>query len=254
MSFSQDVKLELEGVLPNSRHCQLAELYALQMFSGELSESTPQGRKSFTLQKKASMINKNVETNVKNACCKRSFIRGAFLCIGSISDPKKVYDLEFVCGDESKIGIIRGYLDSFGINVRITKRKNAFVLYIKDAEGIVDTLNVMGAHNSLMYMENLRVEKDFRNFINRRNNCECANIIKSTDAANKQISDIRKIEKYMGLDKLPSALKEIAEVRLEHTDSSLSELGTYLNPPVGKSGVNHRLRHLSEIADAIQET
>lgn len=254
MSFSNDVKRELEAVLPNARHCQLAELSALNSFGNrELSETSPAGRKVFTLRKKTSMIKQYVETILKNSCCKRAYVRGAFLCVGSVIDPAKGYDLEFVCDEESKAMKLSSIISEFNVDARITKRKNSYVLYIKDAEGVVDTLNVMGAHNSLMELENHRVEKDFRNLLNRKVNCEAANIIKVANASTKQISDIQKIEQFMGLSKLPLSLKEVALVRLEYPDLSLSELGKKLDPPVSKSGINHRLRRISEIADAYQK-
>lgn len=254
MSFSQDVKNELENVISSARHCQLAELYAIESLnSKKLDESTPAGRKAFTLRKKTSIIDRCVEANIKNSCCRRAYLRGAFLSVGHISDPNKSYDLEFVCTEDYQVQTIMGYMGSFGIEMKLTSRKGNSVVYIKDADSLVDALNVMGAHNALMYIENLRVEKDFRNLINRQVNCEAANISKTVKAAEKQINDIRKIEKYLGLDKLPIQLKEIAKLRLEHTESSLTELGELLNPPVGKSGVNHRLRKLSEIADTIKD-
>jgi len=253
MSFSQDVKSELEEVIPNARHCLLAELGAIGYFYGKpMDKRTSAGRKFFTLQKKTSMIEAYVETSVKNSCCKRAFLRGAFLSVGSIANPEKEYDLEFVCSDVAGAEILRGYMNSFGIDAHITYRRDSYVLYVKEAEGLVDTLNVLGAHKALMFIENLRAEKDFRNLINRKVNCEAANINKTVNAADKQISDIRLIESAMGLDKLPVQLAEIARVRLEYTESPLSELGQYLDPPVGKSGVNHRLRKLSKIAEDIK--
>lgn len=252
MSFSQDVKTELENIIPNARHCLLSEMSAIEKyFNKHLDKRSFAGRKFFTLQKKTSMINRCVDTQLKNSCCKRAYLRGAFLSIGSVSDPQKEYDLEFVCDSLDDAEKLVGYINSFGIEAHITQRKNSFVLYIKDADSLVDTLNVLGAHNALMYIENLRAEKDFRNLINRKVNCETANISKTINAAEKQIDDIRKIEKYLGLEKLPQQLQQMAQIRLEHAESSLAELGQYLDPPVGKSGVNHRLRKLSKIADDI---
>ena len=123
---------------------------------------------------------------------------------------------------------------------------------MKEGAGIVDLLNVMGAHLSLMLLENLRVEKEVRNSINRQVNCEAANITKTVNAASKQIEDILLLQKNYGLSNLPDNLRQMAEIRLEHPESSLQELGGYLNPPVGKSGVNHRLRKLGEIAEKIK--
>ena len=126
------------------------------------------------------------------------------------------------------------------------------MVYLKEGAGIVDLLNVMGAHRCLMQLETLRVEKEVRNSINRQVNCEAANITKTVNAANKQIEDIKLLQKHYGLSNLPENLRQMAEIRLEHPESSLQELGGFLNPPVGKSGVNHRLRKLSEMAEKIR--
>ena len=141
----------------------------------------------------------------------------------------------------------------FDIEAGMVQRKKSFVVYIKEAEGIVDLLNVMGAHRSLMYMESLRVEKDVRNNINRKVNCETANIVKTVNASQRQIEDIKKIDRVLGIDKLEEPLRQMAKIRLQYSSASLAELGGYLDPPVGKSGVNHRLRKLSEIAEGITE-
>lgn len=289
MSFSSDVKEELEKVMPGSRHCRLAELAAIIHFGCRLegneakseeikivSENPFASRKYFTLLKKTFIINENVvkvlqavkildewgnlhplseETNpllIKNSCCRRAFLRGAFLSIGSMSNPEKGYHLEFVCENENQALQLQQTIYGFEIDARIIRRKKYFVVYLKEGTGIVDLLNVMGAHLSLMFLENLRVEKEVRNSINRQVNCEAANITKTVHAASKQIEDILLLQKNYGLSNLPDNLRQMAEIRLEHPESSLQELGKYLNPPVGKSGVNHRLRKLSEIAEKIK--
>ena len=188
----------------------------------------------------------------RNSCCKRAFLRDAFLCNGSISDPNKGYHLEFVCTYEGQALQIKELIESFDIESRIVLRKKYHVLYIKEGAGIVDLLNIMEAPVSLMNLENLRIVKEMRNSINRRVNCEVANITKTVNAATKQIDDITFIRDHYGFNKLQDSLREMAEVRLEHPDATLLELGTYLDPPVGKSGVNHRLRKLSELADRIR--
>lgn len=289
MSFSSDVKEELEKVMPGSRHCRLAELAAIIHFGCRLegneakqeeikivSENPFASRKYFTLLKKTFIINENVvkvlqavkildewgnlhplseETNpllIKNSCCRRAFLRGAFLSIGSMSNPEKGYHLEFVCENETQALQLQQTIYGFEIDAKIIRRKKYFVVYLKEGTGIVDLLNVMGAHLSLMFLENLRVEKEVRNSINRQVNCEAANITKTVHAASKQIEDILLLQKNYGLSNLPDNLRQMAEIRLEHPESSLQELGKYLNPPVGKSGVNHRLRKLSEIAEKIK--
>ncbi len=189
---------------------------------------------------------------VKNACCARAFLRGAFLCAGSMSDPAKSYHLEFVCGTRQQAEQLQSIIQEFQIEAKIIKRKKYDVVYLKEGSGIVDLLNVTGAHVSLMNLENLRIVKEMRNSINRRVNCETANISKTVAAASKQVEDILLIRDKYGFEKLPEGLRQMAEVRLEYPDAALKELGEYLDPKVGKSGVNHRLRKLSEIADRIR--
>ena len=189
---------------------------------------------------------------IKSLCCKRAFLRGAFLSIGSMSNPEKGYHLEFVCENESQAKQIQDTLAIFDVEAKIVTRKRYQVVYIKESEGIVEVLNIMGAHISLMNLENLRILKDMRNSINRRVNCEAANITKTVNAATKQIDDILYIRDHYGFDNLSDNLREIAEVRLDYPDATLKELGEYLEPKVGKSGVNHRLRKLSELADRLR--
>ena len=188
----------------------------------------------------------------RNSCCKRAFIRDSFLCLGSISDPNKGYHLEFVCDSMEQAEALREMIQSFDIEARIVSRKKYFVLYVKEGAEIVDLLNIMEAHVSLMELENLRIVKEMRNSINRRVNCEVANITKTVNAASKQIEDITYIKDHHGFDNLQDGLRQMAEVRLENPDATLSELGQLLDPPVGNSGVNHRLRKLSDIADRIR--
>lgn len=189
---------------------------------------------------------------IKNSCCMRAYLRGSFLCIGSMSDPEKGYHLEFVCNKRSQAEQLQNIIQEFQIEAKIIKRKKYDVVYLKEGAGIVDLLNVMEAHVSLMNLENLRIVKEMRNSINRRVNCETANISKTVTAASKQIEDIVLIRDRYGFENLPDNLRQMAEIRLEYPDAALKELGEHLEPPVGKSGVNHRLRRLSEIADRIR--
>lgn len=188
---------------------------------------------------------------LKNACCKRAFLKGAFLCLGSMSDPQKGYHLEMVCDTESMAKQLVEVLAAFDIEARIVLRKRYHVVYIKEGAAIVDFLNVCEAHVSLMDLENLRILKEVSNTVNRRVNCETANIAKTVKASGKQVEDILLIQRRYGFEKLPQGLKEIAEVRLEYPEATLKELGELLDPPMGKSGVNHRLRKLSEIAESL---
>lgn len=189
---------------------------------------------------------------IKSLCCKRAFLRGVFLSVGSMSNPEKGYHLEFVCNTIKQAEQIQEVLQIFEVEAKIVQRKKYQVLYIKESEEIVEVLNIMGAHVSLMNLENLRILKDMRNSINRRVNCEAANITKTVNAATKQIEDIQFVREHYGFEKLSPQLREIAEVRLDYPEATLKELGEYLEPKVGKSGVNHRLRKLGELADKLR--
>ena len=191
---------------------------------------------------------------LKKICCKRAYIRGAFLGGGSLSDPEKNYHLEFVTQSiKQSEDLSRLINNSFKIRARIISRKNNHVVYIKEGDAIVDLLNVMGAHNSLMELENIRIYKEMRNNVNRLVNCETANLNKTVETALRQIEKIEYIRDTMGLEKLPENLREIAELRLLYKESSLKELGEMLDPPVSKSCVNYRLKKLEKIAENLIE-
>ena len=188
----------------------------------------------------------------QKSCCKRAFLRGLFLCAGSISEPEKTYHFEIVCTTVGRAQQICDMMKIFNIEGKWITRKKYYVVYIKDASQIVDILNVMGAHVSLMELENIRILKEMRNSVNRRVNCETANISKTVSAAVKQIEDIIYIRDTVGFSELTDGLKEIARLRLAYPEASLTELGKLLSTPVGKSGVNHRLRKLSLLADELR--
>lgn len=190
---------------------------------------------------------------VQQTCCKRAFIRGAFLAAGSMSDPKKAYHFEIVCAAESMAEQIRELMSSFSMDAKIVQRKKSYVVYLKEGSQIVDILNIMEAHVSLMELENVRILKEMRNTVNRKVNCETANLNKTVSAAVKQLEDITYLRDTIGLEKLSEGLEEVALARLSHPDASLKELGALLSPPVGKSGVNHRLRKLGDLAEKVRK-
>ena len=190
---------------------------------------------------------------LRQNCCRRAFIRGAFLAVGSVSDPEKSYHFEIVCTVPEKARQLQELLASYDVDAKVVLRKRHYVVYIKEGSQIVELLGLMGAHISLMQLENVRIVKEMRNSVNRKVNCETANLNKTVSAAVRQAEDIRYIQEKIGLDKLPMDLEETARLRLEHTEASLKELGDMLSPKVGKSGVNHRLRKLSQIADDLRE-
>lgn len=312
MSFSQEVKDELEKQIGQARHCRIAELAVILLSYGRInttkigkmqlvvsSEHETIVRKYFTLLKKTFNIENSVlktafstenagrmfegileedefivtilkavkmwddeehtmhkQTDVsdvllKSACCKRAYLRGCFLCAGSMSDPQKGYHLEYLCNNEDMANQLLRVIADFDVEAKMVRRKKYYVVYVKEGAAIVELLNVMEAHISLMNLENTRILKEIGNHTNRKVNCETANIIKAVNAANKQIEDIERIRDCKGLDSLPASLREMALVRLQYPDAPLGELGKYLDPPIGKSGVNHRLRKLGEIAEKL---
>ena len=189
------------------------------------------------------------EDSLSRRCCRAAFLRGCFLACGSLSNPEKLYHLEFVLQNEALAQSICKILESFGLaKAKTIERKGAFVVYLKDGESIADFLTIVGANNGTLELENIRVLKDVRNNVNRAVNCETANLQKTVVASLRQVENIAYIQEHLSLEKLPPKLREIAEVRLNHPDATLAELSSYLSEPLGKSGINHRLRRLDEIA------
>ena len=189
---------------------------------------------------------------IKNSCCKRAYLRGCYMAVGSMSDPYKSYHLELVCGLQAQAEQLLKILHDFSLDAKMIIRKKYHVVYMKEGENIADFLNITEAHKALMEFENTRIYKGMRNMVNRKVNCEAANITKTVNAATRQVEDIRLIREKMGLEGLPEPLRQMAYVRLENPQASLGELGKLLDPPVGKSGVNHRLRKLGELAKELE--
>jgi DNA-binding protein WhiA len=185
--------------------------------------------------------------------CKKAYIRGTFLGGGSISNPEKTYHLEFVTHNSDYAEDFSRLINTYGLSSKVIQRKGSYIVYLKEGEQIVDLLNIIGAHSSLLELENVRIMKEMRNNVNRLVNCETANLSKTVNAAIRQVESIRLIQKEIGLQRLPKNLRDIAELRLAYPDESLKELGEFLNPPVGKSGVNHRLRKIEKIAEELRK-
>ena len=251
MSFSGQVKEELAKCTTGSKHCFVAEMIALKHFCK--SNNTFTAKRHDVLQKKISNDNIDYTIPLDYPCCQKSYLRGAFLCVGSISDPQKSNHLEFVCESNTLAEVLVLYMKNFDISAKVIQRKNSYVVYLKDGEDIANLLILLGAHVSLMNYENHRILKEISNSVNRRVNCETANIAKTVNAATKQLEDIYLIKSTCGLEFLPLNLREIAKIRLEYPDLSMNELGKLLKNPIGKSGVNHRLRKISEFAEIIKE-
>ena len=212
MSFSSKVKEELEAI----------------------------SRKDFTLKRKTSKMST------------KGLIRDAFLRSGSISDPEKFYHLEIVFTEYEEALRIKQMMESFRLDGKIVERKGHYVVYLKEGAQIADMLRVMEAPLALMEFENIRIVKEMRNSINRQVNCEAANLGKTISAAVKQVEDIKFICSKVGLDNIPESLAETAKKRLEYPEATLKELGELMEPPLGKSGVNHRLKRLSELAEDLR--
>ncbi len=190
---------------------------------------------------------------IENACCKRSYLRGAFLAGGSVNHPESSsYHLEIFSSDREHTESLMRQINEFDLNARYIERKKGYVIYIKEGEKITEFLNIIGAHGALFFFEDVRIMKDMRNSVNRLVNCETANLNKTVSASMKQIENIRFIESQIGLDQLPKKLREVAELRLQHPDLNLTELGEMIpSGVVSKSGVNHRLRKINEIAQKL---
>lgn len=183
---------------------------------------------------------------------KRAFIRGAFISAGTISNPNKSYHFEIAVAEGKMAELINQIIKDFNVTAKIIKRKNSYVVYIKEADLISDMLNVMDAPCSMMEFENIRILHNIANQINRQTNCDVANSQKTVSAATKQVEDILLIQKFNRFSALPDTLKELAILRLEHRETPLKDLGEMLDPPIGKSGVNHRMRKLAQIADDLR--
>lgn len=189
---------------------------------------------------------------IRSKCCRKSYLRGLFLGSGTMTDPKKAYQLEYICNTEILAGDVRKLINTFtDLSPKIIARGKSHIVYIQEAEQVGDMLNLMGAHNQFFVLEDIRMMKNARGMANRIANCDNANMDKTLNAAEKQIAAIRKIESAKGLGSLPSKLREAAETRLAHPDISLQELADMMDPPLKKSGLNHRLQKIIEIAEKL---
>jgi DNA-binding protein WhiA len=191
--------------------------------------------------------------DIEDRCCIRSYLRGGFLSVGSLTNPDKSYHLELNFQNKMIQTEYMSFMEYFNLKPKHITRKSYEIVYIKEGQDIVDYLNVIGAHNALMEMENVRIMKEMRNQVNRIVNCETANLEKTVNASVNQVECIKYIDSVMGLEYLPPPLKDIARLRLENIDASLSELGKMLSPALSKSGVNHRLKKLEKIADNLKQ-
>ena len=186
-------------------------------------------------------------------CCRMSFLRGVFLACGSVTDPEKEYHLEFVLEDESFAAALQRLIARFSLNAHMAKRRSMTLLYLKGQSEITDMLSIFGAQSARFAMEDAYIRKELRNNANRAVNCDSANVQRAVTAASRQTQAIERVLAAYGRESLPPALRETAEKRLMYPEMSLEELGQMCEPPIGKSGINHRLRKLEAMAQELDE-
>lgn len=290
MSFSDIVKAELFEKSPSQSCCKASELAAILLFASHVNAEghlyvrsrTPawddylldlsDGRmiradkKLIPASSKAeeSLVTELFETKpifrrlpstdlLKGACCYRSFVKGAFLGGGTISDPESSYRLEVFTGHRQLFVLWCEILDEFSLDYHTSVRNGKYVSYFQNSETISDFLSIIGAHRNMMDFENVKIEKTVKNDSNRRSNCEEANLNKQSKAAAVQLAAVEKIHRLTGFQNLRPDLEQIARARLEDPGCSLIELGKMVEPPIGKSAVYSRLQKLIEIAQSLTE-
>lgn len=246
-SYSENV----EVIVSKSRQLKKNNIYAVTLKDTKAVKVLLNDL-DFLRNENVFMPNYVVNSVLKNDHCKRAYIRGAFLGAGSITNPERSYHLELVSNNEDHARFLSQTINEFNLNSKIVKRKENYVIYLKEAEQISDFLTIIGAINSVLDFENIRVMKFMKNKVNRIVNCETANLNKTINASLKQVEDILYIKKTIGLENLPEPLREVAMLRVKNADSSLKEIGDMLEPPVGKSGINHRLNKIKKIASELR--
>jgi DNA-binding protein WhiA len=189
----------------------------------------------------------------KTRCCKISFLRGAFLGGGSITNPEKRYHMEFVCRQKEFADDLLNIIKGLGISAKMIPRGRTFVVYLKEGDPIVTLLTMMGAHSSILNIENIRIMKSVRNAVNRKVNCETGNLSKTVNASLRQQESIEYISAHLGFDKLSPGLRQVAEARMSNPEATLEELAEILGA-ASKSGINHKLRKLNSIAEQLKTT
>lgn len=186
---------------------------------------------------------------IKSKCCKKAYLRGMFMASGSVTDPEKGYHLEIVCNSERLAKDLKKMINSYDdLQAKVIPRKNHYVVYMKNSAYIRDTLAIMGANTHVLKYDDVLIKKSMVNETVRITNCDNANTDRTLDASEKQVANIKKIESVRGLDSLPDKLREVALLRLEHPEASLTQLGEMTDPPLKKSGINNRFKKIEEIA------
>ena len=195
-----------------------------------------------------------IDSNViRKRCCKKAALRGLFLAAGSVNDPTKSYHLEITCSRSDTAVSIKKLIAGFGLSAKTMERRGRHVVYLKDAEQIGDFLNIIGATSMYLKFQDVRVTKEIKNNANRAFNCDMANSDRAMGAAEKQLDAIRFIDRYKGIETLPDRLYETARMRLEHPELSLTDLAELFDPPLKKSGLNHRFEKIIALAESYRQ-
>lgn len=201
------------------------------------------------------ILTNTITDEIKNKeCCRRSYLRGAFLAGGSVNNPEtSAYHLEIGSLYEEHAQAITNLMNSYELNAKYIDRKRGYIIYLKEAEKIAEFLSLIGGYQALLKFEDIRIVRDMRNSVNRLVNCETANLNKTINASMRQVENIKFIDTEIGIDELPERLREVARIRVEHQDMTLKEIGEAVSTgTISKSGINHRLRKLDEIADKLR--
>ncbi|MGI6256557.1 MAG: DNA-binding protein WhiA [Anaerovoracaceae bacterium] len=220
--------------------------YSITIGPGELSQQILRETGILMIREGVNYLTDGIYDGlIKTKCCRKSYLRGAFLAAGTMTNPEKAYQFEIVCATETLAADMRRLINTFvDLHAKKVLRKSDYVVYVKESGQILDLLAIMGAHSQYFAFEDVRFKKELRNEANRQSNCDQANIDKALSAAGRQIENIEKV----GIGNLPAKLQEIALLRLENPYISLTELGEMLTPPLKKSGVSHRMKRIEELA------
>ncbi|MBR4723881.1 MAG: DNA-binding protein WhiA [Clostridia bacterium] len=290
MSFTQNIKENISKITNQCPLCDISELSALcklcinnqageifisteneavaeriqnlfkRVFKTDIDYKNKNGNFRFypdfdffteTMADRLMLFGSEYKKIVPKDCCRQAYVRGAFLGGGSVSNPDLRYHMEFDARYEVYANQLLEILKDLGISAKITYRKGRYIVYIKGYEQIAGVLGIIGDVSAAMEFYNTTIEKDLRNNANRRANCEVANIDKIAKTAAAQIKAIRKLEKTPEFSALPESLKEMARLRIENPFDSLLELSEKTNPHIGKSGVNHRLKKITDMAEKL---
>jgi DNA-binding protein WhiA len=192
---------------------------------------------------------------IAKPCCKRSYLRGAFLAGGSVNNPDSgSYHLEIMTTYHDHAEALQTLMEEYHLHAKVIERKKGYIVYMKEGDKIGEFLNIIGAHPSLLHFENVRIMKDMRNSVNRLVNCETANLNKTVQAAIKQKENIELIAEHFGLENIPEKLREVAELRLQYPEVNFTELGELIpSGKISKSAVNHRMRKIDELAKQLRD-